>query len=224
MMSYFSGIFGASPIKPLQRHMKTVLECTRELVPLFQAANRDDFDMMATAQARVSQLEREADTLKKELRLSLPVTLFLPMNRRDLLELLRVQDQVANKAKDIAGLALGRQMRIPSTMQEAFEKYLNRCLDAVEMALTAVNEMDELVVTGFRGAQADVVHDILRKLDSIENDTDRMQVALRSTLRTLEREMSPVDVMFLYKIIDWTGDLADHAQRVGSRLQLMLAS
>ncbi len=222
-MSYFSGIFGTSPIKPLQRHMKTVLECTRELVPLFQAANRDDFDMMATAQARVSQLEREADTLKKELRLNLPGTLFLPVNRRDLLELLRVQDQVANKAKDIAGLALGRQMRIPSIMQKDFEAFLLRCLDAVEMALNAVNEMDELVVTGFRGAQAEIVHDILRKLDSIENDTDRMQVALRATLRTIERDMHPIDVMFLYKIIDWTGDLADHAQRVGSRLQLMLA-
>src|SRR5690606_37289224 len=184
---------------------------------------RDDFDMMATAQARVSQLEREADTLKKELRLNLPGTLFLPVNRRDLLELLRVQDQVANKAKDIAGLALGRQMRIPSIMQKDFEAFQLRCLDAVEMALNAVNEMDELVVTGFRGAQAEIVHDILRKLDSIENDTDRMQRALRATLRTIERDMHPIDVMFLYKIIGWTGDLADHAQRVGSRLQLMLA-
>jgi hypothetical protein len=29
--------------------------------------------------------------------------------------------------------------------------------------------------------------------------------------------------MFLYKIIDKTGGIADRAQRVGSRLQLMLA-
>src|SRR5699024_2445043 len=124
MMGYFSEIFGASPIKPLQRHMKTVLECTQELVPLFQAASRDDLDLMATAQSRVYQLEREADDLKKELLLQLPGTLFLPMNRRDLLELLRVQDQIANKAKDIAGLALGREMRLPFTMQEDFDAFL----------------------------------------------------------------------------------------------------
>lgn len=224
MMGYFSGIFGASPIKPLQRHMKTVLECTQELVPLFQAASRDDLDLMATAQSRVYQLEREADDLKKELRLQLPGTLFLPMNRRDLLELLRVQDQIANKAKDIAGLALGREMRLPVTMQEDFDAFLTRCLEAVEMALTAVKELDELVVTGFRGVQVELVHDLLRKLDAIENDTDHMQVELRASLRQLERDLPPVDVMFYYKIIEWTGDLADHAQRVGSRLQLMLAS
>jgi uncharacterized protein Yka (UPF0111/DUF47 family) len=29
--------------------------------------------------------------------------------------------------------------------------------------------------------------------------------------------------MFLYKIIDWIGDLADRAQQVGSRLELLLA-
>ena len=35
--------------------------------------------------------------------------------------------------------------------------------------------------------------------------------------------MPPVDVMFLYKIIDRIGELADCAQKVGSRLQLLIA-
>jgi len=35
--------------------------------------------------------------------------------------------------------------------------------------------------------------------------------------------MDPVEVMFLYKVIDWVGALADLAQRVGSRFELMLA-
>jgi uncharacterized protein Yka (UPF0111/DUF47 family) len=30
-------------------------------------------------------------------------------------------------------------------------------------------------------------------------------------------------VMFMYNIIDWIGELADCAQRVGSRLQILLA-
>jgi hypothetical protein len=29
--------------------------------------------------------------------------------------------------------------------------------------------------------------------------------------------------MFLYKVINWIGDLADRAQQVGARLQLLLA-
>ena len=39
----------------------------------------------------------------------------------------------------------------------------------------------------------------------------------------LEKTLPPVDAMFLYKVIDWVGDLGDRAQQVGSRLELLLA-
>jgi hypothetical protein len=50
-----------------------------------------------------------------------------------------------------------------------------------------------------------------------------MQIALRKDLLALERDLNPVDVMFLYQIIDWVGDLADLAERVGARLEILLA-
>ena len=61
------------------------------------------------------------------------------------------------------------------------------------------------------------------KLDVIEKNTDDIQVKLRDELFKLENELHPVNIMFLYKVIDKTGAIADRAQRVGSRLQLMLA-
>ena len=45
----------------------------------------------------------------------------------------------------------------------------------------------------------------------------------KTQLAKLEKSLPPVDVMFLYKVIDWIGDLGDRAQQVGSRLELMLA-
>ena len=39
----------------------------------------------------------------------------------------------------------------------------------------------------------------------------------------LEKDLNPVDVMFLYQIIEWVGDLADLAERVGARLEILLA-
>ena len=67
------------------------------------------------------------------------------------------------------------------------------------------------------------VEDMLKTLNKIEDDTDDLQIAIRATLLEKERELPPVDVMFMYKIIEWIGDLADLAQRVGSRLEVMLA-
>ena len=76
---------------------------------------------------------------------------------------------------------------------------------------------------GFRGRAVKLLESLLDELDAIEADTDRLQVAIRSQIRPLEAELPPVDVIFLYQIIDWIGDLADRAQRVGSRLQLLVA-
>ncbi|HIC90851.1 MAG TPA: DUF47 family protein [Syntrophaceae bacterium] len=43
------------------------------------------------------------------------------------------------------------------------------------------------------------------------------------TLFKLEDSIGPVDVIFTYRLIDWIGNVADNAERVGSRLSLMLA-
>jgi uncharacterized protein len=221
--SYFSGIFGSSPFKPLQEHMSKVVECTERLVPLFEAVARRDYATVNSEREAIARLEDEADDMKRELRMRLPQTLFLPVDRRDLLELLRLQDNIANKAKDIAGLVLGREMELPDVMVEPFLDYVHRSIDAARQAHRTVEELDELVETGFRGSEVEVVQSLLLELDRVEKDTDLMQISLRGTLRSMEAGMSAVDVMFLYKVIELVGKLADLAQRAGSRLQMMLA-
>jgi hypothetical protein len=38
-----------------------------------------------------------------------------------------------------------------------------------------------------------------------------------------EKNLPPVDVMFYYKVIEGIGEIADIAQRIGSRVELLLA-
>ena len=64
---------------------------------------------------------------------------------------------------------------------------------------------------------------LLTELDRIEQETDEQAITLSHQLFDLESELQPVNVMFLYRVIDKTSGIADRAQRVGSRLQLMLA-
>jgi len=220
---YMSGIFGSSPVNPMQQHMAKVFACTSELVPLFNAVINEDWKAVKACQKSISNMEKEADVLKKELRMHLPKGLFMPVSRQDLLEVLTMQDKIANMAKDIAGVIMGRKMVLPEIIHEDYIRYVQRCVDACKQAKKAINELDELVETGFSGHEIQIVSDMIRKLDDIESDTDNLQAGIRNKLFEIEKDLSPVDVMFLYKIIEWTGDVADRSQRVGSRLQLMLA-
>jgi predicted phosphate transport protein (TIGR00153 family) len=221
--SYFSSIFGNSPVTPLQKHIDSVVDCVELLPPYFDAVYAGDWDEAARIQVRIAQLENVSDAIKNELRMNLPSSLFMPIDRRDVLEVLDLQDLIANKAKDIAGLILGRKMAIPSPLKDNYMILLTRCIDATRQAQVAINELDELVVTGFRGDEASRVKSMIQELHIIEHETDEIQVWLRAGLYAIENTLPPVDVMFLYKIIEWTGDLADAAQSTGNRLQLILA-
>ncbi|WP_322979458.1 TIGR00153 family protein [Pseudomonas sp. C11] len=219
----FVSLFGRSPIGPMQQHIAKAHECAANLVPFFEAVMVEDWARVEQVQQDMSRLEHEADKLKKSVRLHLPKSLFLPVPRSDLLELLSVQDKVANRAKDIAGLMLGRQMAIPQALQPLMRTYVQRSVDASAQALKAMNELDELLETGFAGREAVLVETLIEELGVIEHDTDRLQIEVRRTLFKLEKDLPPVDVMFLYQIIDWIGDVADRAQRVGNRLEQLLA-
>lgn len=221
--NYMSGIFGSSPVRPMQVHMEKVHDCVSLLIPFFEAVVAEDWKKVEKNQQKISKLENEADVMKKELRLSLPKGLFMQVSRQDLLEVLTMQDSVANRAKDVAGIVLGRKMILPKKIAADFLKLIKRCVDASEQAKVTINELDELVETGFRGNEVRLVQKMIKKLDKIEADTDTIQRKIRAKLFEIETDMPPLEAMFLYKVIEATGDVADQAQRVGSRLQLLLA-
>jgi predicted phosphate transport protein (TIGR00153 family) len=219
----FSSLFGKSPIRPIQEHMTKAHQCAQQLEHFFVAVLEQDWVKAEQVQQTIASLEGEADNLKKEVRLNLPKSLFLPVPRSDLLGLVTRQDKIANSAKDIAGLTLGRKMKIPTEIAPLMTEYVKVAIATSAQALKAIQEMDELLETGFRGREVEVVQSLIEELDRLEHNNDKLQVEVRDRLFKLESDLPPVDVMFLYKIIDWVGELADYAQKVGSRLQLLIA-
>jgi uncharacterized protein len=216
-------MFARSPIRPIQAHMRTATTCVEGLCTFIDAVLVQDWAAAQVQQAQISHLEREADDLKKDLRAHLPKGLFMAISRGDILSLLSVQDKMANRAKDVAGVMLGRRMVIPASMVDTFKAYVERSVDAAKQAQAAISELDDLMEQGFRGQEVSLVEDMIHQIDDIERDTDDQQVVLREQLFALEKDMAPVDVMFLYRVLELVGKVADRAQEVGGRLQLLLA-
>jgi uncharacterized protein len=216
-------MFAKSPLKALQTHIDTVHSATELLTPFFKAVCEENWQEAAKIRQQISTLEKKADEIKRDVRMNLPRGLFLPVERTDILELITQQDKIANKAKDISGRYIGREMTIPPQIQDIFLSYVSRNIDATAQAAKAINEFDELLETGFRGREVTLVEKMITELDAIEDDTDGMQIAVRLELKKLEDDLNPIDVMVTYRMIEWIGELADLAERVGSRLELMLA-
>ena len=55
------GLFAKSPIKPLQKHIVKVHQCSQQLVPFFDAVAEDRWEDAEKIRQQIAQLEKEAD-------------------------------------------------------------------------------------------------------------------------------------------------------------------
>jgi hypothetical protein len=216
-------MFGKTPIKPILDHMSIVTQCASVLSQFFEAAYAEDWEKAAHFQQEISKLEHDADVVKRDFSAHLPSNLFMPVSRTDILELVFVQDRVANVVKDIAGLVFGRKMKIPEPVQSDFMMLLKRTIDAVLQANKAINELNDVVEAGFGGKELAITDKMVHELLKIESETDKIQVQLRKSVFEMEATLHPVSIIFLYKTIEWTGKIADRAQHIGNRLLILLA-
>lgn len=222
-MSLIANLFGHSPIRPMQQHMRAAVECARKVVPLFEAMVAGDKAAIASLHQEIDRQEHEADRIKNEIRSHLPKRLFLAIERRDMLEILDCQDSIADVAQDIAELADLRGMLVPKPIASAFLDLVRRVVSACEQAERVINELDELVETGFRGREVARVDEMIEELSRIESDTDELEERVQRLLFSIEDELG-ISAIFWYKLIDDVGDMADYAERVGNRLRLFIAS
>jgi Phosphate transport regulator (distant homolog of PhoU) len=147
----------------------------------------------------------------------------MPFSRRDLLDLLLMQDSIANIAKDVSGLMINRKMTLPNEIFNDMIKLTDVCIQTSATALKAVNELDELLETAFGNRERKVVSSIIKDINRLESKSDKIQHVIRAKLFPLEASLPPVDVIFYYRAVEWLGELADAAQKVGSRLEVLLA-
>ncbi len=216
-------LFGHSPFKPLQQHMRVVVDCAAQVPGLYQALFANDDAGVQEARDRIFSLEQEADDIKNTVRAHLPKSLLMPVNRADLLDLLGVQDDIAGSAQDVAGFLMTRKMAVIEPLKEPMITLTERCSDTCAKAGEIVGLLDELIETGFVGRESNSVGDLVEELSKIESETDVMAVETSKALFANEDKMGPVDVMFWFELIKWTANMADNAEHVGNRLRLMIA-
>jgi len=222
-MSLIANLFGHSPIRPMQQHMRAAVECARQILPLFEEMVAGDKAAIAARHQQIDRLEHEADRIKNEIRSHLPKRMFLAVERRDMLEILDYQDSIADVAQDISELADMRGMVVPKELAAAFLELVRRVVSACEQAERVINELDGLVETGFRGREVARVDQMIEELSRMESETDELEERVQRLLFGIEDELG-ISAMFWYQLIDKVGGMADFAERVGNRLRLLIAS
>ena len=141
-MRSLNALFGKSPFGPIQKHMAQAVACAEGVPALFEALIAGDLDALKAQQQNVAALESEADLIKNELRSHLPRKLFMPVDRRDLLEILDLQDTIADVAEDIGDLLVARKWEVPEEMREPLMTFVHTAVAASTAAGVVLDRLD----------------------------------------------------------------------------------
>ena len=146
------GLFAPSPFGPMIELANKVKECADEVPVLFEAFFDGNYDQVIEISERISHLEHEADVVKTRVRDALPKSIFMPVDRRDLLDVLSSLDAVADCAEDVGILFTLRQMEAHDELVAPLKSLVRRVQATVNAAVEIVQD------------------DLARKLFSIEDE------------------------------------------------------
>lgn len=222
MLSTIVNLFGRSPFAPLQSHMEKVGACVNLLKALVKAMETKDEANVEKIAARIAELEHEADLTKNDIRNHLPKSLFLPIDRGSLLDILSIQDDIADCAEDVAVLATLKPIELKDPFRNDFLEFLNKNIEAFEGARHIIKELHELLESSFGGIEAEKVRNMVDQVAFKEHEADIIQRKLLKSLFRAEDDMSYSTFHLWQKIFEALGAISNLSEKLANRIRTML--
>ncbi|UCG39019.1 MAG: TIGR00153 family protein [bacterium] len=216
-------LFAKSPFGPLQDHMAKVMDCVRQVPGLFRALEEGDEEKLKTLSEMVERAEFDADEIKNQIRSDLPSTIFTPVDRTDLLDILRFQDRISDAAEDVAVVLNMKSLPFPEEIRALFWNFMDQVMVTVEQYARINGELDELMEASYVGAEAGKVMEMITVLGEMEHETDQRQQTLLKKLLSMEKQLGALNIVLWMRVFQLGGDIANGAERTGNRVRLFLS-
>ena len=212
-----------SPLPRISDMMDEVVACVERVPALIDQLISADQAAIETMAKEISMLEGKADDAKNVVRSKMPIRLFLPVDRRDVLKLISEIDAIADCAEDLGVLLTIRPLTAPKDMETTLRLLVERVMDTVKESAKLVALLDELVESSFSGRAAEKVVAQSNTLSRMEHEADKLQDQCAKLLFAAEDDMAPVAIFMWTKVLNKIGDIANHAENVGDQFRLFVA-
>lgn len=213
-----------SPLPQVGMLMDSVQLCVAQVPELIDLLIAGDAAGLERVAREVSVLEGDADAAKNALRNRMPVRLFLPVDRRDVLRLIRQVDAVANCAEDVGVLLSLRSYEVPQELAPLLREFVQAVMLTVAKAAELVDMMDDLIGAGFSGKAAEAAMAKADEIGRLEHEADKLQDRCAKALFRAEDSISPVSIFMWTKVLNKIGNIANHAENVGDQFRLFVAA
>lgn len=221
-MRTFLNLFGRSPFAPLQAQMQIVADCVHLLLDLFRALEAKDYVNVEKIAARICEHEHQADLAKTDIRNHLPKSLFLPMDRNNLLEILATQDRIADQAEDIAVLTTLHPIFLFDSFSADFKLFLAKNIEAFDEVLKIIQELHDLLESSFAGLEAEKVRSMVNQVALKEHEADLLQRKLLKSFFASENQLTLVTFHLWQRIFESIASISNLSENLANRVRMTL--
>ncbi len=221
-MRTFLNLFGRSPFTPLQSHMQNVADCVHLLLDLFDALENKNYERLEKIAHAISEHEHIADITKNDIRNHLPKSLFLPIDRSQLLEILATQDRIADCAEDIAVLATLKHLELFDSFKNEFKFFLHKNIECFNEAQKIIQELHELLESSFGGLEAEKVKTMVEKVAFKEHEADILQRQLLKSFFASENQLTFVTFDLWQRIFESLASISNLSENLANRVRMTL--
>ncbi len=213
-------IFGKSPFEDVVKHGEAIYEVVKEAKNVFELFIEGRYEELEEAYKKVHEKEHNADRIKMRVYSELPKNIFLPVARSDIIELVDMQDKVADRAEDV--IKLITFTRIESIPEEIFIKMkemMELSLESVKVLKDAIEEVSILLKSSFGKKEREKMIKITKEVSKKEHIVDLKEYEVKKELYNLQ--IDPFIKVHLKEIITEIGRISDFAENTADILRLI---
>lgn len=217
-MSTIGKLFGRSPFSQIQQHMDQVNKCIEKMSEVITAAKEGKFEVIEELTYEVSKLEHQADQIKDDIRERLLKRFFMPIDRSEVLEILSLQDSLADTAEDVCKVLTIRKLPFPDDVLVEFDKFLELNINACSICASIISQLDELIEAGFGGTEAERIRSLAKDAAFAEHQADVVQMNLLKKLYAHDVEFSTGEFHLWMRFTRTLGKLSNVSENLADRI------
>jgi predicted phosphate transport protein (TIGR00153 family) len=221
-MGIVEDLFRESPFEPIRHHMQSVMRCVDLVRPMFEAVRDRDYETLQGLAQKVFKAEHEADLIKDNIRQVTPTRFVLPVHRGDLLDYLKLQDDIADSVEDIAVLLTIKRLPVPPQLVDTALEFVDKVCAVCRDTMAISNYLPTLVEGDMVGRELAKIQDMIVAVEHREWEADVLQYRLSREMFALEDSMRPTDIFLWSHVFTELGQLANFAEKTSDRLRRML--
>lgn len=223
MLHNILNLFSKTPSEPLKTHLALVAECVERIPKLLEASEKGNQIELLKLKEEISFYEEQAEKIKSILRSDLLGSIYLSIDRSVILEIVVLQDKLANAAKDIAFLCTVRPFLINEHILKPLKAVVRANIKAFQLAHTLLMDLPTLIEASFSGIEAEKSILLIEQIAAKEREADILQADLLKALLDIDNTVTPGQFHIMNCIFECLASISNISERLALAIRATIA-